>query len=249
MNERFPGHSEGGRVTGERETPGVAWRVLTRASTHVNTGLEEDGGFFVRAHHALLDLERGEREEGGREEERRRGEREREREKEGGREGKRVESEGGREGRKIGETERKSGETGKERNMGRRERESKKGERGESERHAVIRPHFPPKNAQPYGDASSTNGASSVPSLPLRRACVLSYLGPGLDLVLADQTLLDTWRAEGAGGDVSAGPEQRVPLHVRAHHALLQRLVAAAQRGAAGTHLPTGHTHTHTPHG
>lgn len=50
----------------------------------------------------------------------------------------------------------------------------------------------------------------------------LRYLGSRLDLILADETLLDSGRAERAGGDVSAGPEQSVSLHVRAHHTLLQ---------------------------
>ena len=66
------------------------------------------------------------------------------------------------------------------------------------------------------------------------------YLGSWLDLILADETLLDTRWAQGAGGDVSAGPEQSVSLHVRAHHTLLQRLDVAVQRRAAGAHLTTG---------
>lgn len=66
------------------------------------------------------------------------------------------------------------------------------------------------------------------------------YLGSRLDLVLANETLLDSRRAERAGGDVSARPEQRVSLHVRAHHALVQRLYVAVQRRAAGAHLTTG---------
>lgn len=66
------------------------------------------------------------------------------------------------------------------------------------------------------------------------------HLSSGLDLIFADETLLHTRGAEGTGSDVSAGPEQRVSLHVGAHHALLQRLDVAVQRRAAGAHLPTG---------
>lgn len=66
----------------------------------------------------------------------------------------------------------------------------------------------------------------------------MHYLGPGLDLVFTDETLLDARRTQRAGGDVAARPEQRVPLHVRAHHTLLQGLVVAVQRRAAGAHLP-----------
>lgn len=67
----------------------------------------------------------------------------------------------------------------------------------------------------------------------------MHYLGPGLDLLFTDETLLDTRRAERAGGDVAARSEQRVPLHVRAHHALLQGLVVAVERRATRAHLPT----------
>lgn len=67
-----------------------------------------------------------------------------------------------------------------------------------------------------------------------------SHLGSGLDLVLADETLLDPRRAQRAGGDVAARPEQSVSLHVRAHHALLQRLNVAVEGRAAGAHLAAG---------
>lgn len=66
------------------------------------------------------------------------------------------------------------------------------------------------------------------------------HLSSRLDLIFANETLLDTRGAEGAGSDVSAGPEQRVSLHVRTHHALLQRLHVAVQRRAAGAHLAAG---------
>lgn len=65
------------------------------------------------------------------------------------------------------------------------------------------------------------------------------YLGPGLDLLFTDETLLDARRTQRAGSDVAARPEQRVPLHIRAHHTLLQGLVVAVQRRAAGAHLAT----------
>lgn len=67
-----------------------------------------------------------------------------------------------------------------------------------------------------------------------------SHLGSRLDLVLADETLLDPRRAQGAGGNVAARPEQGVSLHVRAHHALLQRLHVAVQGRAAGAYLAAG---------
>lgn len=66
------------------------------------------------------------------------------------------------------------------------------------------------------------------------------YLGSGLDLVLADETLLDAGGAERAGGDVSARSEQGVSLHVRTHHTLLQGLTVTVQRRAARAHLATG---------
>lgn len=51
------------------------------------------------------------------------------------------------------------------------------------------------------------------------------YLSSGLDLFLANETFLDTGRAERAGGDVTAGAEERVSLHIRANHAFLKSLV------------------------
>lgn len=66
------------------------------------------------------------------------------------------------------------------------------------------------------------------------------YLGSWLDLILADETLLDARRAEWTGGDVSTGPEQSVSLHVWTHHTLLQRLNVAVQGRAAGADLATG---------
>lgn len=64
-----------------------------------------------------------------------------------------------------------------------------------------------------------------------------AYLGAGLDLILTHQTLLDPRGTERAGGDVSAGSEQGVPLQVGADHALLQRLLVIPQndcvRGSA----------------
>lgn len=68
---------------------------------------------------------------------------------------------------------------------------------------------------------------------------VVWYLSSGLDLFLANETFLDTGRAERAGGDVTAGAEERVSLHIRANHAFLQSFIIAAQRRATGTHLPT----------
>lgn len=65
----------------------------------------------------------------------------------------------------------------------------------------------------------------------------MHYLGPRLDLFFTDETLLDARRTQRAGSDVAAWPEQRVPLHVRAHHTLLQGLVVAVQRWAARAHL------------
>lgn len=73
-----------------------------------------------------------------------------------------------------------------------------------------------------------------------RRGRRRSHLGSGLDLVLADETLLDPRRAQRAGGDVTTRPKQSVSLHVRAHHALLQRLHVAVQGRAAGAHLAAG---------
>lgn len=64
-----------------------------------------------------------------------------------------------------------------------------------------------------------------------------AYLGAGLDLFLTHQTLLDPRGTERAGGDVSTGSEQGVPLQVGADHALLQRLLVIPQndcvRGSA----------------
>lgn len=67
----------------------------------------------------------------------------------------------------------------------------------------------------------------------------LHYLGSGLDLLFTDETLLDARWTQWAGCDVATRAEQRVPLHVGAHHTLLQGLVVAVQRRAAGAHLPT----------
>lgn len=65
---------------------------------------------------------------------------------------------------------------------------------------------------------------------------VRTDLGAGLNLILAHEALLDARRAEGAGGHVAAGAEERVTLHVRADHALLQGFLVGRHHQRLGQH-------------